>query len=114
MCISSEVCCDAPTDPACYVKGLCEVCRFISVKQISTHLFLTCLFQGNIVEFYHNLTSTSDCLDICKSYNNTNCDWISYSRTIQLCLLLDSCSLDTSHIGFESAHVTCDYPKVNK
>ena len=43
-CISSEVYCDAPTDPACYVKGLCEVCRFISVKQISTHLFLTCLF----------------------------------------------------------------------
>ena len=24
-CISSEVYCDAPTDPACYIKGLCEV-----------------------------------------------------------------------------------------
>ena len=48
-----------------------------------------------------------DCIDI------DGCDWISYSQESQLCLLLDTCTLETSE-NFVSAHQSCGLPKISK
>ena len=42
------------------------------------------------------------------------CNWISYSQQKQLCLYLETCTLDTTNEDFVSAHASCGAPPISK
>ena len=42
------------------------------------------------------------------------CNWISYSQEKQLCLYLETCTLDTTNEDFVSAHASCGAPPISK
>ena len=55
-------------------------------------------------------------MQVCESLANggIGCNWISYSQEKELCLFLETCTLDSTNEEFVSAHESCGAPKISK
>ena len=53
-------------------------------------------------------------MQVCESLSEFGCNWISYSQEKELCLFLETCTLDSTNIEFVSAHESCGAPKISK
>ena len=80
---------------------------------LSLYAFILFSIQGNIIDFSHNIPSIRYCMEVCNG-SNFGCNWISYSQQKQLCLYLETCTLDKTNEDFISAHASCGAPPISK
>ena len=52
-------------------------------------------------------------MEVCNG-SDFGCNWISYSQQKQLCLYLETCTLDVTNGDFISAHASCGAPPISK